>query len=720
MKIRVAYPRFVFFLTLTSVIWVALARNGWSQETVSVPQYGLFETAFRVGLAYDNPYFSSSILVQAAIQTPEGVTQTVPCFYDRLERWKLRYTPSQPGIYAYAITAEAGGAREEVQSATFTVTASTHPGFVRVSKTNPRFFQFDNGDSYFPLGQNLSWVGSGPNQERVEVWRSYLDECQQAGINWIRLWMCSWGWTELVWNKNHDRYYGIETYSSENAVLIDAIFRLALERGIMVQLCINHHGQYSTTTNPIWDENPYNVANGGFLNHPSEFFTSPEAERHYKERLRYLVARWGAFPNLMAWEFFNEVDLTSFRDWADVTGWHERMAGILRELDPYDHLLTTSAAWQTDQTFPIRGMDFLQSHAYVPDVINFQQTKAARTQAEYPTVPHFFGEMSYNAAGPNREDRDGVILHNQLWASIHSWDSGAAMTWWWDNWVRPYNLYSHFAMAQKYIEGIDWVSETLVPLQAKVVAKPENTGEFSFSPKKGWGNGSVEEFVIQEDGTITDHDSLNDFIHGRYHIDMVPNPVFVVDAIRPVTFGLELEKVAQAGAVIALRVDGEEQFRRRFPSARADYEPGEDGIIQVAVAAGTHRIQVANVGNDWVTVKRFWLHDFIQRPEVFVRGHAGRILVWVHDRPHRFASLGSYSQYAPLVPSEIAIPGITEGEYHLEQFDPYSGEVTSLPDLAAQDDGLRIPMPSFTKDTAFRLRKTSAKISEFQVHGLQD
>ena len=128
-------------------------------------------------------------------------------------------------------------------------------------------------------------------------------------------------------------------------------------------------------------------------------------------------------------------------------------------------------------------------------------------------------------------------------------------------------------------------SETLVPLQAKVVAKPENTGEFSFSPKKGWGNGSVEEFVIQEDGTITDHDSLNDFIHGRYHIDMVPNPVFVVDAIRPVTFGLELEKVAQAGAVIALRVDGKKSSAP-LPSARADYEQGRIGIIQVAVAAG--------------------------------------------------------------------------------------------------------------------------------------
>ena len=40
---------------------------------------------------------------------------------------------------------------------------------------------------------------------------------------------------------------------------------------------------------------------------PAAFFTDPEAKALFKQRLRYLVARYGAYRNLLAWELFNEV-----------------------------------------------------------------------------------------------------------------------------------------------------------------------------------------------------------------------------------------------------------------------------------------------------------------------------------------------------------------------------------------------------------------------------
>ena len=66
-------------------------------------------------------------------------------------------------------------------------------------------------------------------------------------------------------------YHGLEQYSSTNAEMIDGIFQAAEERGIYIQWVINHHGQYSINTNPVWNDNPYNAKNGGFLEAPEDF-----------------------------------------------------------------------------------------------------------------------------------------------------------------------------------------------------------------------------------------------------------------------------------------------------------------------------------------------------------------------------------------------------------------------------------------------------------------
>ena len=52
----------------------------------------------------------------------------------------------------------------------------------------------------------------------------------------------------------------------------------------------------------------------GVVNSSEEFFASSEARTWYKNRLRYIVARWGYSPSIAMWEFFNEVDNVQFRD----------------------------------------------------------------------------------------------------------------------------------------------------------------------------------------------------------------------------------------------------------------------------------------------------------------------------------------------------------------------------------------------------------------------
>ena len=117
-----------------------------------------------------------------------------------------------------------------------------------------------------------------------------------------------------------------------------------------MMLCLNHHGQVSQHVNPEWSNNPYNAANGGPCANTWDFFTNTTAKNYYKNRQRYIIARYGYSKNIQSWELFNEVDWTD--DFAnkqtDVTSWHNEMSTYIKSKDVYKHLVTTSYAYDTN------------------------------------------------------------------------------------------------------------------------------------------------------------------------------------------------------------------------------------------------------------------------------------------------------------------------------------------------------------------------------------
>jgi len=90
----------------------------------------------------------------------------------------------------------------------------------------------------------------------------------------------------------------------------DATVAAAGEHGVYLQIALQHDGQYSSRTNPNWPENPWNKSRGGWLQSPEDFFTDPRAIALTKAKYRYIVARWGYSPYILAWELFNEVEWT--------------------------------------------------------------------------------------------------------------------------------------------------------------------------------------------------------------------------------------------------------------------------------------------------------------------------------------------------------------------------------------------------------------------------
>lgn len=90
-------------------------------------------------------------------------------------------------------------------------------------------------------------------------------------------------------------------YNLPDSWALDLIFEMAELRKIYIQLMIGRHGN------------------------------TPE---DYQKYLRYIVARWGYSTSLLSIEFENE-------NWHNVP-WHDAMSRYLKQLDPWQHLRTTS------------------------------------------------------------------------------------------------------------------------------------------------------------------------------------------------------------------------------------------------------------------------------------------------------------------------------------------------------------------------------------------
>ncbi len=148
----------------------------------SVPRFEKLEITFQVhgssATAVQWPYdtappagirAAAGISVNAVFTDPEGRTFTQPAFcaeefVDEVRdgrdwhlptgrfAWKVRFSPDRAGEWAFRITAVDRSGAVESAPRRFTVTSSANRGFVRVSRADPRYFEFDDGSPFNPRG----------------------------------------------------------------------------------------------------------------------------------------------------------------------------------------------------------------------------------------------------------------------------------------------------------------------------------------------------------------------------------------------------------------------------------------------------------------------------------------------------------------------------------------------------------------------------------------
>ncbi|OAM91195.1 cellulase family glycosylhydrolase [Termitidicoccus mucosus] len=377
--------------------------------------------------------------IRARVIAPDGTRALYPSFHDNDARWRVRVRPVQRGAWRLAEIVEcdeAAGSLVTLKPAgppppAVEVASPSVMQPVRIDPANPRGFALADGQPYFPLGMNLGWADMPGHPAYADAFAAM----RAAGLNWTRIWMTHWGMTNLDWlpaARGPSPTPG--TIDPRVAEKWDGIIALAERHGVYFQMVLQHHGQYTTTSHPNWNENPWNAANpGGFLSTPEEFFTSPDAIRISKAKYRYIVARYGHSPAILAWEIFNETQWTDLaRHGGDATlgAWHRDMAAWLRACDPYRHLVTTSHDDLRSAVY--HAMDFLQPHLYAVNMLAHARRFSFAPGS--PARPLFYGESGHDHMPlSDGQKAAGSGLIPPVWASLMA-GGGAlpAQTWYWE------------------------------------------------------------------------------------------------------------------------------------------------------------------------------------------------------------------------------------------------------------------------------------------------
>jgi len=689
--------------------------------------------------SYTNPFRSHEIRVDVEV-SPEGgeVHYLVPAFlYQPFERqlketnngeretltpageprWQARLSFPKAGRYGLRVTASDKTGVVNSEPIEVNITPADVAGMARTHPEDHRYFVTDRGETLYLRGANVCW-GSARGTYNYDDW---LPKYAEAHCNFFRVWLAP-SWTTFAMNTNESGY---DRIALGNAWRLDYVLEQAERLGLRIMVCIDSFNilRSKQHTYGAWEDSPYINANGGPLSESSQYFTNETMLAAYRDRLRYLIARYGYSTSVFAWEFWNEVDIIDNYNSDVAAKWHADMARFLRKFDPWEHLITTSYARpQGDPNVDcLPELDFVQTHHYqAKDMArDLGVDRAGKLAAQ--TKPHFHGEYGIDHGGRAGEmDPEGVHIHNGTFSSVGQLQAGIPMTWWWDAYVHPKNLYPIFGAFYRWIEGFDFVAQHVRPLEAEFRGL-ETTGlrthedsvleteESSWEPAP-WNKPTTVR--ITREGDVKSEAPLSRLLHGvRNHPDL-HNPVtFEVDVPDDTTFGVSVEGVSgHGGAKLEVRVGGEVVRTEDF--ADTDDETttlnNYNRTYRVKLPEGKHRVVVENPGNDWfyVSYEVPWLRA---EPILRALGVVGdtQALVWIQNRAHtwRHVASGDFEE-RPIENAQIILEGLSQGEWRVEQWDAYEGcVVDSETHAVGAEATLELPLPPIARDIAFRLRK---------------
>lgn len=400
-----------------------------------------------------------------------------------------RFTPDRAGVWRYTWL----NAGQVVQEGQFACETSAHPGYVEISRRDPRYFAFTDGTPYVAIGLNLCWpamfalstgrefqTGPGRGTLGAREFERWFRELAANGGNFARLWL------------------GMHYFQAERDVAgdldllrfaaIDRVVELARAHGIRLKLCLEYFRTFEAGT-----------GQSRVLRHPAdgrtpasmdEWFQSPDWQGLWSRKVDALLARYADDPVVMAWELWNEIDCCATRSFAVQEAWTRTWLTRIKKHSPRN-LVTNSLGsfdWDSKQAvqdaFKMPAMDFQQVHRYLDQGAGLAACQTdmvagsidAIQRARRPDRPILLAEtgaVNDCHSGPfryYRADHDGLIFHDTTYPAFFAGAAGSGHIWHWDVYVDQKNLWYGFRALAEAVKGVAVDREAFAALD---VSTPE-------------------------------------------------------------------------------------------------------------------------------------------------------------------------------------------------------------------------------------------------------
>lgn len=312
---------------------------------------------------------------------------------------------------------------------------------MRIDQNN-RYFVFDDGTSFIPIGLNLHKF----LRESESSMNSFLTKYANHGINFLRIWLD-------VHVQEFENPVG--SFNQIKLDRLDYLIKRSEELGIYISLCL--FDENGVKNDYAWGLHPYNTAMGGPAEIQSDMYDTTDTDTWNALKSRYgnIVNRYENYRSIMMWDLINDTEKTS--------DWKTGMYDFVRNEDINNHIITMQYnTW----IVPIGEMDCGSVRIYNrepegndPELM-LKLLEKRICEALSNNYPVYVGEgrMGYNVSGTTQYDLERGFLH-LLWGPIASGAAGNTHLWIEGNASRPYPSEQELDWmlnCSRFCNNIDW------------------------------------------------------------------------------------------------------------------------------------------------------------------------------------------------------------------------------------------------------------------------
>ncbi len=201
--------------------------------------------------------------------------------------------------------------------------------------------------------------------------------------------------------------------------------------------------EWNTNGQNDWANNPFNVANGGPAQNPTDVFQEgTPANTMWFEYVNRLVTRWQDRDNILAWEALGEANLIQGINEPQGIAFVEHMAQVIHAADSKNRPLSASLGAEDGNTwrnfYDSDAIDFIQVHPY-PTTLDRYIIDKVRQYLNLYHKPVIIGESGLNWEKPDQlvtSSPDAHIgIEHAIWAGVVSGAMNARALFWEDSYA---------------------------------------------------------------------------------------------------------------------------------------------------------------------------------------------------------------------------------------------------------------------------------------------